>query len=304
MRFPLMGSTAHVDVVGDQTLHHWAVSRLRELEQRWSRFVPDSDVAQLNAAAGRPCVVSDDTCTLVEIACVAWRLTDGKFDPTVYDSMIASGYDRTWQDLAGTHLVRTDGLSPAPGCGAIVVDREARLVWLPRNVRLDPGGLGKGLAADLVAEELVARGAQAALVEIGGDLRVAGRTNVPWKIGMEHPHWPGKVIGTCRLDEGGIASSSRLKRHWQLNDRDQHHLVDPVTGHNPTTTLDTVTVVAGTAWWAEALTKALFLTPPSEWSTVLQGNTALGVDADGRVTTSGNRRLMRVALRDSDVTSV
>jgi FAD:protein FMN transferase len=303
-RFTLMGTTGQLKVIGDPDLRRYAIARLYELERRWSRFVPDSEISQLNDAAGRPRVVSPDTCRLVQTACSAWRLTAGLFDPTVYDAVVTSGYDRPWTHLAGSNVLRTEGLSAAPGCGEIVVDTEASLVWLPRNVHLDPGGLGKGLAADIVAEELIAQGAEAALVEIGGDLRVAGTPRRHWKIGIEHPHWPGTIVGSCHLDDGGVATSSRLKRRWVLNNETRHHLVDPSTGENPSSHLDTVTVVAGTAWWAEALTKALFLTPADQWSKMLRGNTALGIDPDGALTSSGNRRILRLTMRDSEVVDV
>src|SRR5204862_81031 len=63
---------------------------------------------------------------------------------------------------------------PSGGHGEVVVDREAGTVCVRDGARLDSGGLGKGLAADLVAEELVARGASGALGNLGGGLRAAG----------------------------------------------------------------------------------------------------------------------------------
>ena len=66
-----------------------------------------------------------------------------------------------------------DRAADAPGCDGIIVDRTASSVTLPRDVEIDPGGLGKGLAADLVTAELLAAGARGVLVNLGGDLRVA-----------------------------------------------------------------------------------------------------------------------------------
>jgi FAD:protein FMN transferase len=303
-RFDLMGTTAQVVVFGDPRLRRGAIERLRELERRWSRFVPDSEISQLNEAAGRPLILSRESCRLVSLACAAWRLTAGRFDPTVYDAVIASGYDRSWSSLEGHPSSSGESSGPAPGCSEMYVDAVSRLVWLPRHVRFDPGGIGKGLAADIVAEELIEQGAEAALVEIGGDIRVVGAPRQPWRIGIEHPHWPGKIVGTCRLEDGGVVTSSRLKRRWQTQRGTRNHLIDPTTGRNSLRDLDTVTVVAGTAWWAEALTKALFFSPPHEWAGLLQGNAALGIDPEGGLTTSGNRRLLKLSIRDSDVVNV
>ena len=47
-------------------------------------------------------------------------------------------------------------------------------VTLPLGVTLDPGGIGKGFAADLTAAALVEAGAAGALVDVGGDLSATG----------------------------------------------------------------------------------------------------------------------------------
>ena len=39
-----------------------------DLEARWSRFLPDSEVSQLNEAPGLPALVSDDTAALLDVS--------------------------------------------------------------------------------------------------------------------------------------------------------------------------------------------------------------------------------------------
>jgi thiamine biosynthesis lipoprotein len=64
------------------------------------------------------------------------------------------------------------------------------------------------------------------------------------------------------MPEGAVATSSRLLRRWQTTAGEAHHLIDPASGRPAETDVVAVTVVAGEAWWAEALTKALFLSGP------------------------------------------
>src|SRR5512142_1269671 len=88
MRFRAMGSDAHVVVVGGRTgLVDDVRRRIVDLEQRWSRFLPASEVSVLNACAGEAVEVSPETRLLVERAIEAWRLTGGAFDPTVLGSL-------------------------------------------------------------------------------------------------------------------------------------------------------------------------------------------------------------------------
>ena len=112
--------------------------------------------------------------------------------------------------------------------GAILVDARDAVVQLPAGTTLDPGGLGKGLAADIVAEELLSAGASGALVEIGGDLRVAGEppTGDGWTIGIRSAV-DGEPHRVARLTAGGVATSSSRLRTWRHEGRAYHHLIDP-----------------------------------------------------------------------------
>ncbi len=188
-----MGSDAHVLVAGDARLLDRAELRIEELEARWSRFRADSELTRMNEAAGRPTVVSHDTALLVTRCIEAWRATGGAFDPTVHDSVVALGYDRDFRVVptGGPSLTREG--TPAPGLAEAVIDVGAGLTWLPPGVHLDPGAIGKGLAADLVCQELLLAGAEGACVGIGGDVRVAGSPGDrdAWSISIEDPTTAG-----------------------------------------------------------------------------------------------------------------
>jgi len=118
-----MGSDAHVIVVGGaDRLIDDAVTRVAELEQRWSRFLPDSEISQLNRWAGLPVAVSPDTVTLVEHAIVAWRLSGGAFDPTLLGAVMQAGYDRSFEQLGRRGSCGFGGFSAlGQGADAIVV---------------------------------------------------------------------------------------------------------------------------------------------------------------------------------------
>ncbi len=165
----LVRTDGHVGAPLDE-LSRYVVDRLEHLEARWSRFRSSSDVSVLNAAGGRPVVVAPETFALVERAVDAWRVTGGAFDPTVLPALIAAGYDRDFDALvraqaageesAGEELgAASDEATPTPGCGGIELDATVGAIRLPPGVAIDLGGIGKGRAADLLALELVERGA-------------------------------------------------------------------------------------------------------------------------------------------------
>ena len=104
-----MGTDGHVIVVTSdqddaerlaQHLCEQAFERLEQLEARWSRFRPDSELVRLNAVVGGPVVVAPITFELIRHAVTSWQRTDGAYDPTVAPSLVAAGYDRDFRSLS------------------------------------------------------------------------------------------------------------------------------------------------------------------------------------------------------------
>lgn len=275
----VMGTRAHVIVVAPELgladiLGNSAIARLVALERTWSRFLPDSELSRVNANAGSPVRVSRDVELLVERAVEAWDRTDGRFDPTVLPALIAAGYDRDFRELSDAPTTPPLPGIPAPGCAGIRITNHE--VTLPVGTTIDPGGIGKGLAADLAIDLVMASGATGACVNVGGDLRVAGSapSGRPWSVAIEHPLEPGRAIGRVELHDEALVSSWRTRRSWGDPDERRHHLIDPRTGTSAWSGLAGVTVTAPDAWWAEALATAIFLAGPSEAPALARRNGA------------------------------
>jgi thiamine biosynthesis lipoprotein len=275
-RFPAMGSDVHVIVVGGPvTLLEVARERVEELELRWSRFKPSSEISRLNAHRAEPVGVPPDTLALVQRALEGAQITGGRYDPTVLGAVLQAGYDRSFELLAG-RADRDAGLSSAPGPDAvghlpgapprqrhawraIAIDEAASTVTLPGGVGFDPGGIGKGYAADLLVAELLRQGAAGVCANLGGDLRVEGEPPAgrSWRVAIEHPLW-GTPVVTVGLRGGAVATSSRTRRAWGPPQDRRHHLIDPGTGL-PARSGVAASVIAAEAWQAEVLAKALFI---------------------------------------------
>ncbi|WP_334143270.1 FAD:protein FMN transferase [Rhabdothermincola sp.] len=286
-QFPVMGSEAHVIVVGAAAgqLVGLAVRELEALEERWSRFRPDSELSRLNAVAGTPLELSPVTFDAVQRAVEAWRDTFGYYDPTVLPALERVGYDRSFELLAHAgRRPRIEGPLPCPGCVGIELDPATRTVRLPAGVAIDLGGIGKGLAADLVCEHLLDAGADGASVNVGGDVRVAGASPSPdgWVIDVDDR-------AVVSLAEGAVATSSTTRRCWTVGGRGYHHLIDPATGLPAESDLVTVSVVGATAAFAEVVGKAVLIAGRSIGSSIVVEHqmAALMVGADRGVSRVG-----------------
>lgn len=249
-----MGTSCAVSLVDPDALGvaMGVLERVAELERQWSRFLPDSDLSRVNAAAGRPVVVSPETAALVAAAVTWWDRTAGRFDPSVLPALLAAGYDR---DLDTGHGPVGDG-APVPGCAGVVVDLVSSTVRLPAGTALDLGGIGKGAAVDRLVEDL--RGVRGGLIDLGGDLRVWGDDPDGlggWPVAVEDPR-TRQEVALLGLREGAVATSTTLRRAWGTGARRAHHLIDPRHGRPAQGELVGASVVAPTATEAEVLAKA------------------------------------------------
>lgn len=289
LTFRAMGTDAQLLTVGggDGDGLEQARVLIESLEARWSRFRPGSELCRLNAAAGQPVSLPGDTVALVTAAVEAWRLTAGRFDPTVLPALAAAGYDRSFERVAPDGPAVPWPRPAVPGCAGIVLQPETGLVHLPPGVALDLGGIAKGHTADRATAALLSCGAAGALASLGGDLRVAGSPpdGEAWTVGIEDPLRPGRDLGILALADGAVATSSRLRRRWRRGGQTLHHLIDPATGAPADRGVEAAVIVAGEAAWAEVLAKAALVAGPEDGAVLVGrfGATGLLVLSGGEV---------------------
>ena len=147
------------------------------------------------------------------------------------------------------------------------------------GVRLDPGGIAKGMAADLAAAALPP-GVRYA-ISCGGDVAVGG--GEPWQVAVRSARSDAEVH-RLRVRAGGVATSGIAARIWQRPDGSYaHHVLDPATGRPAWTGLVAATAVAGSALEAEVLAKTALLSGPLAARRLLRRRGGVLQHDDGRV---------------------
>ena len=268
-----LGTTAAV-VVHDTAAHDAAraavEAELAEIDAACSRFRDDSELSRINEAQGHAVRLSSLLLDALEQALRAAVLTDGLVDPTVGGALELSGYDRDFADVRGSRVRRLRAARVA-GWRVVELDRRAGTVRVPAGVRLDLGATAKALASDRAARRaLRASGAEGVLVNLGGDIAVAG-TPPPggWlvRVAESHRAGPQQPGQTLTLASGGLSTSSTGVRRWRRRGGDAHHLIDPRTGAPAAEHWRTVSVAAASCLDANiASTAAIVLGPGAlEW---------------------------------------
>jgi thiamine biosynthesis lipoprotein len=230
-------------------------------EQRFSRFLPDSEISALNAAAGTWHPVSSDLLEMLQQAQGFWAETQGLFDPSILTDLKRAGYDRSMDEirlngpLSGT--AESSATSSRPQFG------EAELDALRTY-------------------------ADACAVNAGGDIVFAGMPadGSQWHVAIEDPLDAQQHVAELRMGAGAVATSSVGKRRWVQGGVERHHLIDPRTGEPAQGRWLSVTVAAPWIATAEVYAKALLIGGEAEAPRLLAAHPEISyytVDHDHKV---------------------
>ena len=278
-----MGVTCVATVVGinSQDLAVHCLDLVEDLESLWSRFIPTSDISRLNSANGKPTLVNEKTLTLIHHMIAAHQATDGAYNPTRLPLQIAAGDARSLVNDRSTELPSNSAVFSQLSGIQIFHDGN---VSLPRDMTLDAGGIGKGLAADLVLRFALEQGAEAACINLGGDMAINTGDSIGWDVEIISPVDPDVIIDTIRIAVGGVATSSLFARQ-RTGAGITSHVFNDSSAHDTEHTVG-ATIIANTAAWCEAWTKYAILINPAQAIDTLTstGLAAMLVSADGRTT--------------------
>ena len=239
-----------------------AEQEIHRLERLFSVTLDESEIAVMNAQAGRaPVAASEDTQRLIQKAVEMHDLTRGAFDITISPVVQAWGFTTDGQNqiptdealMAVMDLVCIDD---------ILIDTEKQTITLTREgMAMDLGGIAKGFASDAVAELLKARGVESALVSLGGNVvAVGGKPDgTEWKIAVLNPFDTDERIGIVKVRDMSVITSGGYQRYFEEGGRRYHHIINPETGYPAEAGLASVTIVCADGTKADVLSTALFV---------------------------------------------
>jgi FAD:protein FMN transferase len=257
--------------IADRDAHAGAAAAARAREvllaahRTLSRFDPDSELSRLNRDPRAEVPASPLLRRLFATALMAGLRSGGLVDATLVGEIEAAGYAESRNFDAGDEErvpppPRPAGPSPRAGWCDLAVDERARTVSRPPGLRLDPGGLAKGLLADLVGESLA--DFECFAVDCCGDLRVGGVAGRPRAIVVDDP-FGDEPLHELRIVDGALATSGITRRAWTAPDgRHAHQILDPASGEPAFTGVVQATAVAPTGVLAETFAKSALLAGP------------------------------------------
>jgi thiamine biosynthesis lipoprotein len=239
---------------------------LLEWHRRFSRFLDDSELSMLNRDPRREVPASAVMCRLAQAILDAGAGSGGLVDATMVDQLESAGYGGnlpaapTLEHTLKTAPARRPAGPGAAGWQRIEVDHERGAIRRPPGLKLDSGGLAKGLFADVLAERLATHPGFA--INCAGDLAIGGTAAIDRPVKVASP-FDGSTLHTFALQAYGVATSGIGRRSWLDRDgRPAHHLLDPASGRPAFTGVVQVTALAPSALSAEIRAKSALLSGP------------------------------------------
>jgi FAD:protein FMN transferase len=252
-----LGTTAVLRYPGpeDQGLRAAVDGELHAIDAAASRFRADSELSEVNRAAGARVEIGTLLHEALGLGIRAAEISAGAVDPTLGELLSAAGYDRDWRELtavaADAPLHRTDRIVVrrlrAARWDEIELSDDPPSVRVPAGISLDLGATAKALAADRAARAAEAVGRHGVLVALGGDIATAGPPpDGGWRVHVTEDHraGPDSPGQTITIRSGGLATSSIVARRWQHRGQAMHHILDPRDGSPVRSPWRTVSVAA------------------------------------------------------------
>ncbi|MBD3385681.1 hypothetical protein GF407_12250 [candidate division KSB1 bacterium] len=201
-----------------------AFDKVDQLEQEFSRFLPNSDISRINALPKNGSIsISVDTYACLQVCKQLYEITFGAFDITIgnlYELWLDDDKSlknpstrdiKAAQDSTGMHHIRLDS-------------RNLNLSKLGHNINLDLGGVGKGFALDRIKDVLQDWEIKTALIHAGySSVLALGKPFQldGWPVTISDPLGGTKVLTTLFLKHIALSGSGIIKGR---------HIIDPEEG--------------------------------------------------------------------------
>jgi thiamine biosynthesis lipoprotein len=273
-RFECFGGTATIHVCGANAVAgekaaDLARTKLLDAHRQLSRFSDESELTRLNDDPRWEVPATPLVRALADAVHSAGSQSGGLVDATLLDPIKRAGYRDSLDSEPSISLAEAlaSRVERAPGVPhpdrlwrSIGVDEAGGAVIRPPGVKIDSGGIAKGLLADLLADQL--RQHQAYAVDCCGDIRIGGCAGLERRVRVDDP-FGGGPVHELKLSGGAVATSGIGRRCWVASDGGAaHHILDPASGEPAFTGIVQATALAPTALLAEVYAKAALLAGP------------------------------------------
>ncbi len=234
-----------------------AKKEIYKLEKLFSITNEESDISKLNLANGEITAVSEDTYELIKKSVVCAKLTEGRFDPTIYNVL------KLWGFTTDKHSVpKDDDLSEALTSVNYknIQLKKDNTISVINSSKIDLGGIAKGYIADKAAQAMEACGIDYGIISLGGNIRTVGHksSGENFSVGIKSPE-NNNYFATINTDDLSVITSGAYQRNFTANGKTYHHIIDPSSGYPANSDAQSVTIIGKDGAMCDALSTAIYI---------------------------------------------
>lgn len=257
-----MGTQYHVTVVAEAAalpgdLDNGIFTAVDTVDKAMTTYSNDSELMALNRApVGEAFSLSAPLLQVLSISRQIYRDSGGAFDPTVGPLVNLWGFGPGGNREEPPPAEAIAAILPLVGFDGLSLMEEDAAATRVRDIQLDLSAVAKGYGADRVADYLRSLGLTDFLVEVGGEMVLAGHNAAgePWRVAIETPYPGGRSVQRIiPVSDRAVATSGDYRNYFERDGQRFSHTLDPRTGSPIRHRLASVTVLAPTAAEADAL---------------------------------------------------
>ena len=265
-----MGTTYSVKIVSENSvIDHGKIQKgidsvLTLVNQHLSIWDPNSEISQFNQNRQQVLiVVSPHLRNVISKSLEISEATKGAFDITVFDLMSLWGFGPNPKEGLPTDA-QIEELKNRTGYQNIILEPKGVRKLNP-DLKLDVNAIAKGYGVDQVFEWILEQGFESVFVEIGGEVRCAGKNQngQHWRVGIIDPEIsasPGEELSAVvNLDGKAMATSGNYRNFIEINGQILGHTIDPRTGYPVETDVLSVSVITNSCMEADGWATALMV---------------------------------------------
>ncbi|MGB2271631.1 MAG: FAD:protein FMN transferase [Pseudomonadales bacterium] len=235
--------------------------QLNEIIASMSTYEVDSEISQFNRLQPNQCLpVSQSLLDVVTLSLEINAKSLGAFNPLVAPLVERWGFGSSSADFVYPDNNEITRLLARADMSALSINDAAQSLCKSSDIALDLSAIAKGYAVDRIADQLAALSATNYLVDVGGELIVAGHNpkGEAWRLAIERPVFRlGEIEQLVGLTDVAIATSGDYRNFFEFQGKRYSHTIDVRTGYPVQHNLASVSVIADTAAEADAWATAL-----------------------------------------------
>ena len=237
-----------------------AFDEIARIDQKFNSKVSESIIGKLNSSENKSVKLDDEGKYLFNELNKIYEFSNKKYDITIEPLLKTWGFG----EIEKLSLPTEEEIKKAQEVidfSKVKLDGDNLIIEDPVK-SIDTGSFLKGYAVQKAKEKLKEAGIKSAFITSISSIDVIGikPEEKPWRIGVQNPQAPDKILGVVELNNESMGVSGDYQTYVEIDGKRYHHILDKTTGY-PITDKKMVLVICDNAFIADMYSTAFFTMP-------------------------------------------